>query len=300
MSLVGRPVNMQWTNLRDTAMSGTNTITLKGPPYPDWAVGDEIVIASSSYDPYEAEVRTISSISGGSITMHEPLQHTHTVSWMIPPEELTGSHIEDGVRMYPEVGLLTRNIVVQGGDSPEEPLEYHHYGCRVLIGQYSYDNFEFTGQAHFDSVEFRYCGQGGYFSPRDPRYSIAFKDLSDDSRGSYIRRCSIHHGYNTAIGVHRSNGLVLEDNVIYRTTDSSMKIGGSRNAALNNLALLTSTVQPNDPSDQHAVDFPATYEADATNELKNNVAAGSTRIGFRFTGEACTGDQQAVTQDAVS
>ena len=299
MSLVGRPVDMPWTHLGATAERGTHSITLKGPNFPDWAVGDEIVIASSSYDPYEAEVRTITSISGGSITVHEPLQHTHTVSWMIPPEDITGSLIEDGVRMFPEVGLLTRNIVVQGGDSAQEPLEYHHYGCRVLIGQYSYENFEFTGQAHFDSVEFRYCGQGGYFAPHDPRYSIAFKDMSDGSSRSYIRRCSIHHGYNTAIGVHRSNGVVLEDNVIYRTTGSSVKIGGSGNVASRNLALLTSTIQPNEPKDNHAVDFPATYDVDATNELKDNVAAGSTRIGFRFTGEAC-GRDQTVAEASVS
>lgn len=289
---------MPWTHLGATAEAGTDSIYLEGPDFPKWDVGDEIVIASSSYDPYEAEVRTITSITAGFITINEPLQHTHKVSWMIPPEDIAGSQIEDGVRMSPEVGLLTRNIVVQGGDSDEEPLEYHHYGCRVLVGQYSYENFEFTGQAHFDSVEFRYCGQGGYFAPHDPRYSIAFKDMSDGSRSSYIRRCSIHHGYNTAIGVHRSNGVVLEDNVIYRTTDSSVKIGGSGNIALHNLAMLTSTIQPNQPKDNHAVDFPATYDVDATNELKYNVAAGSTRIGVRFAGEVC-GVDQTVTEDSV-
>ena len=70
---------------------------------------------------------------------------------------------------------------MQGGNSDEELLEYHHYGCRVLIGQYSYKNFEYNGRVQFDSAKLPYCGQGGYFAPHDSRYSIAFKDMLDGS-----------------------------------------------------------------------------------------------------------------------
>ena len=34
---------------------------LQGSDYPDWQVGEEVVIAASRWDPEEAEIRTISS-----------------------------------------------------------------------------------------------------------------------------------------------------------------------------------------------------------------------------------------------
>ncbi len=89
---------------------------------------DCIVIASSRYDPYEAEVHTITSITGDNIAVNEPLQHTDKVSWVISPEDVTGRHIEDRVTLSAEKGPITRNIVVQGGNSDEELLEYHYYG----------------------------------------------------------------------------------------------------------------------------------------------------------------------------
>lgn len=141
--------------------------------------------------------------------------------------------------------LYSHNYELEGGEEAEEPLEAHHYGCRILASTYTYRGYTYSGNLWMDSVEVRFCGQGGYFSPRDPRYSIAFKDNSGESSGNYVRRCSIHHGYNTAIGIHTSNGVEVSQNVIWRTTDSSLKAGGNGNEIRNNLAMMTSTVQPN-------------------------------------------------------
>lgn len=188
----------------------------------------------------------------------------------------------------PEVGLLTHNIVIQGGDDSSEPLEQYHHGCRILIGQYWTSlGFVYSGHINMDSVEIRHCGQGGYYSPRDPHYSIAFKNSLDTSEGSEITHCSIHHGYNTAIGVHTSNGIRISNNVIHRTTGSSIRVGGADNSIINNLAMMTSTVQPNKPLDNHAIDFPATYDIDYGNTVRDNAAAGSTRIAYRYTGDTC-------------
>lgn len=169
----------------------------------------------------------------------------------------------DGGTMAPEVGLLTHNIVIQGetvimvfsnmhpthphtgGEDPAQPLETHHYGCRILAGSYTSRGYTYISNLKLDSVEMRYCGQGGYFSPRDPRYSIAFRNNFASSNSSYVRRSSIHHGYNTAIGIHTSNGVEVSENVIWRTTDSSVKVGGNGNIVQNNLAMMTTTVQPN-------------------------------------------------------
>ncbi len=187
-----------------------------------------------------------------------------------------------------------------GGEHSDEPLELHHYGCRLLVGSYSDDYFTYSGHLWIDSVEFRYCGQGGYYSPRDPRYSIAFQNNFDSSRSDYVRRCSIHHGYNTAIGIHTSNGVEVSQNVVWRTTDSGIKAGGHGNEILDNLAMMTTTVQPNRPKDNHAVDFPATFDVDGGNIVRGNAGAGSTRLAFRFTGEPCLEGRRAPTYDEVS
>ena len=302
VSLVGKPVRA-WSKLLTSVSSGSLVVSVEDLPNLKWPVGGEIVVAPSSYDPTEAETRRIVSIDGNNITLDRALNYSHDIVRMIPSAEIPsdGSWSFGDLNYAPEVGLLTRNIVVQGGEDPEEPLEYHHYGCRVLIGQYEYDdNEDFVGKAEFASVEFRYCGQGGYFSPFDPRYAIAFKDLSSDSQGNYVRNCSVHHGYNTAVGVHRSNQVDIDGNVVYRTTDSSFQIGGSQNRVVNNLAILTSTVQPNTPLDNHAVDFPASFEVDEGNTLRDNHAAGSTRTGFQYHGESCRNGHLSTSKETVS
>ena len=202
--------------------------------------------------------------------------------------------------MSPEVGLLSHNIVIQGGEDEEELLEHHHYGCRVLVGSYFAGGLVYSGRLWLHSVEIRFCGQGGYFSPRDPRYAIVFRGSRATSVGSYVRGCSVHHGYNTAIGVHASNGITISGNVVWRTVSSGIKIGGRDNEVLDNLVMMTTTVQPNRPRDAHSVDFPASFDLDTGNVVKGNAAAGSTRIGFRYAGEPCLDNGQPPTYDQVS
>ncbi len=50
-----------WTRLSANASAGSDTLQLQGNAYPNWGVGDEIVIAPSSWEPTESEIRTISS-----------------------------------------------------------------------------------------------------------------------------------------------------------------------------------------------------------------------------------------------
>lgn len=43
----------------------------------DWQVGEQIVVASSDFDPTHAEVRSIAAISGSLITLDRPLEYAH-------------------------------------------------------------------------------------------------------------------------------------------------------------------------------------------------------------------------------
>lgn len=273
-----------------SAMEGSTELHLLGPEYPNWATGDLIVIASSSYEPSEAEIKTIAvnNESSGVIILTEPLDFDHIILNILSTNQAEEAGMNESLQLSPEVGLLTHNIVIQGGNLHDESLEEQEYGCRILIGQFqSFSGVTYAGSMQMDSVEIRYCGQGGYFSPYDPRYSIAFHNCFEASSGSYVRHCAIHHGYNTAIGVHTSQGVEVNHNVVYRTTGSSMKIGGRDNSVMDNLALGTLAIQSHHPNDNHAVDFPATYDVDVGNTLTGNAAAGSDRISFRYAGELC-------------
>ena len=64
-----------WTKLAKTAAAGSNTIEVLNTG--DWKKGDEIVIASTDFDPHQAERRTIAGISGKVITLDQNLQYMH-------------------------------------------------------------------------------------------------------------------------------------------------------------------------------------------------------------------------------
>jgi cell migration-inducing and hyaluronan-binding protein len=100
-----------WTKLVETVEAGSTTINVLDAS--QWMAGDEIVLASTDYDPRQAERRTIAAISGNSITLNEPLEYMHF------------GEITFGVDERGEVGLLTRNIKVQ---SSEDSLESYFGG----------------------------------------------------------------------------------------------------------------------------------------------------------------------------
>ena len=58
-------------------------------------------------------------------------------------------------------------------------------------------------------------------------------------KSSYIRGNSFHDGFNTAIGVFGTNDLTVVDNVIHHTVGSSVRVWGSRNKVLHNVAVLS-------------------------------------------------------------
>ena len=91
-----------WTKLASTAEAGATSIEVLNAA--GWRVGDEIVLASTDYDPRQAERRTITAISGNTITLDKKLDYMHF-------GKITFDVDERG-----EVGLLTRNIKIQASE----------------------------------------------------------------------------------------------------------------------------------------------------------------------------------------
>jgi cell migration-inducing and hyaluronan-binding protein len=186
LNLHGSTTNT-WSKLSATANAGATSIQVldaKG-----WKVGDEIVLASTDFDPRQAERRTITSIRGNTITLDRKLDFMHF------------GEITFGVDERGEVGLLTRNIKIQASaDAAQVPF----FGGHVMAMGAS--------KMFVEGVELNRMGQNLTLA----RYPIHWH-LAGDAKGQYIKNAAIHDTYNRCVTVHGTNFLRVENNVTYNT-----------------------------------------------------------------------------------
>jgi hypothetical protein len=175
-----------WTKLSATAAAGATSIQVLNAS--GWRVGDEIVLASTDYDPKQAERRTITAISGNNVTLDRKLDYMHF-------GKITFDVDERG-----EVGLLTRNIKVQASADAEASYKGGHIMAMV------------TSKMFVEGVELNRMGQHMELA----RYPIHWH-LVGDGKGQYIRNASIHDTFNRCVTVHGTNNLRVENNVTYNT-----------------------------------------------------------------------------------
>ena len=278
--LYGQERSVIWTHLAETVLPGSDTIEVIGTP--DWNVGDEIVIASTSFEKLYTEKFQILNISEGTITLNGTLQYKH-----LGEETTVDGHT---YRQRAEVGLLTRNIKIQSGNLATTDEE--SFGCRILVGSYINEyGVRLVGSAQIDGVEIAYCGQEGYSESYDPRYSVAVLNTRiGATETTYIQRSSIHDGYNTGIGVFGSDGVIISDNVIHRTVGPSVVLEGSDHILTNTLATVALF-----PGTYRGIDDPynflwtANFKLTSTTNLTliGNAAAGGGKVGFHVDGEPC-------------
>jgi len=281
LSLHGDRKN-SWTKLSKTADAGSISIEVLNAA--GWRAGDEIVLASTDFDPRQAERRTISAIKGNAITLDKKLDFMHF-------GKITFDVDERG-----EVGLLTRNILLQASaDAAEAPF----YGGHVMAMG--------TSKMFVEGVEFNRMGQNLTLA----RYPIHWH-LVGDGKGQYIRNAAIHDTYNRCVTVHGTNNLQVENNVTYNTVGHCFFLEDgieSGNQYIRNLAIQTKchTSKPCDPtnlapfgSSSDGLNFKTTGQdskdvlipSDNTvssfwitnpdNTYRDNVAAGSDATGFWF------------------
>jgi cell migration-inducing and hyaluronan-binding protein len=175
-----------WTKLAKTAKAGSNSIDVLDAA--GWRVGDEIVLASTDFNPRQAERRLVSAISGNTITLDRALEYMHF-------GEITFDVDERG-----EVGLLTRNIKIQASADAEQS----YFGGHVMAMP--------TSKMYVSGVEFNRMGQHLTLA----RYPIHWH-LAGDGRGQYIRNSAIHDTFNRCVTVHGTHNLRVENNVTYNT-----------------------------------------------------------------------------------
>src|SRR5690242_21889778 len=175
-----------WTKLSSTAKAGSTSIEVLNAA--GWRVGDEIVLASTDFDPRQAERRTIAAISGNKLTLDKKLDYMHF-------GKITFDVDERG-----EVGLLTRNIKVQASADAEQSF----FGGHIMAMPSSH--------MYVSGVELTRMGQNLTLA----RYPIHWH-LVGDAKGQYIKNAAIHDTYNRCVTVHGTNFVRVENNVTYNT-----------------------------------------------------------------------------------
>jgi cell migration-inducing and hyaluronan-binding protein len=215
--LMGGTLNMHgtsentWSKLSATAQAGATSIQVLDAS--GWRMGDEIVLASTDFDPRQAEKRTITAVNGNTISFAEPLEYMHF------------GEITFDVDQRGEVANMTRNIKVQAS---EDAAETYFGGHIMAMG---------GSKAYVDGVELQRMGQHLTLA----RYPMHFHILGD-ADGMYIRNAAIHDTYNRCVTVHGTNDLRIENNVTFNTVGHCffMEDGIEHgNAFVRNLAIQT-------------------------------------------------------------
>src|ERR1017187_2689039 len=110
LNLHGNRTN-SWTKLSKTAEAGGNSIEVLNAA--GWRIGDMIVLASTDFDPHQAERRTIAAIRGNTITLDKKLDSMHFGTIPFDVDERG------------EVSMLSRNIVIQASPDADQRSEEH-------------------------------------------------------------------------------------------------------------------------------------------------------------------------------
>jgi G8 domain len=173
-----------WTKLAGTANAGSDRIEVLNAR--GWRKGDRIVLASTDFDPRQAERRTITDIHGNTITLDQKLDYVHF------------GKITYGVDERGEVGVLTRNIVIQASADAEQTF----FGGHVMALA--------TSKMYVSGVEFNRMGQNMHLA----RYPIHWH-LVGDAQGQYVKNSAFHDTYNRCVTVHGTNFVHVENNVTY-------------------------------------------------------------------------------------
>src|SRR5580700_9591940 len=275
LNLHGNRTN-SWTKLSRTAEAGGNSIEVLNAA--GWRAGDEIVLASTDFDPHQAERRTIAAIRGNTITLDKKLDNMHF-------GKITFDVDERG-----EVGMLSRNILIQASPDADQTL----FGGHIMA---------MNGSKMFvEGVELNRMGQNMHLA----RYPIHWH-LIGDAQGQYIKNSAIHDTYSRCVTVHGTNYLDVENNVTYNNIGHCFFLEDGvehDNQFVHNLAILTKChpdapcvptnlaaagesrpavrngQQAKDvllPSDNTAATF---WITNPDNIYRDNVAAGSDSNGF--------------------
>lgn len=249
---------VSWVHLAATAFAGTTQLQLDQTV--NWSKGDRIVLASTDYDPFQAEELVIASASGTTVTLTQPLKYMHWGQL----QTFAGQTIDERA----EVGLLSHNIVVQGDPSS------------VKTGFGGQSMFMSKSSVHISDVEFYHMGQFRKLA----RYPVHWH-LAGNETGNYIQDSTVDHSFNRCMTIHGTNDVLVRDNVAFDDIGHCYFLedgSETKNTLEGNLGVLTRSAPDGEnllPSDTRPATF---WITNPDNIIRDNVAAGSVSQGFWF------------------
>ena len=275
-----------WTQIEGSLGVGATVLTTAAPT--GWAPGDRIVLAPSGYDVNETEELTVTGVTGRSVSFSPALRFAHH-------GEVHATERGKTLDMRAEVGLLSRNVVIQG-DAASDAIRF---GGHVMVME--------GGFARLSGVEFVRMGQQG-LKGRYPFHWHAAGDVA----GQWIRDSTVHHSFQRAFAAHKSHNALVENNVAYHVANHAYVFaedGDERgNRFEGNLGLYvyppeTLAFAVDDdrfrPSGQNG-DRPGVFWGRSPNHiLVGNHAAGTANGSGFFIDSHEAKEIQAITADAV-
>ncbi|RYG70223.1 hypothetical protein EON64_00770, partial [archaeon] len=248
-----------WTKVSQTAYAGSNYVITAEPV--DYAAGEQVVVNGNGLpgqDSYEVMEVLVTSADGHNVTFTKPLQYTHK-------SEIV--HVEGRrIDMRFEIGLLTRNIVIQGDNKTSDGQLYGVHTIAMLSGVYRMEN-----------AEIRRCGQAFNFG----KY-CTHSHMAGMMETSYVKANSIHHSYQRAVTTHDTDDWEVRDNVAFDITGHAYFVeDGSekRNSITGNLGIMVRRSSALLKSDMKPAVF---WTATPYNYWRDNVGSFSVAFGFWF------------------
>lgn len=245
-----------WTRLAATALKGSAQLQMEVAP--DWRAGDRIVLASTDFDPFQAEEAIVRSTSGLNVTVEQPLKYSHWGTL----QTIAGTQLDE----RGEVALLSRNVRIQGDDASAAT----GFGGHIIILE--------GATAHIEGAELYRMGQRATLA----RYPIHWH-MAKHVPGQYARENSIWKSFSRCVTIHGTHESTVQNNVCYDHLGHGYFLEDgieTKNVVANNLGLVTRIPATADRllgSDSRASTF---WITNPDNTYRNNVAAGSQGIGF--------------------
>ena len=273
ISMYGETNNSKYVRLGADFEAGEDKMILSDAV--DWAVGDRVVVSSTSFYQDRAEEFEIVAIEQGHIVyVQKAAKYGHYGQTEIFDDLEDGESYEVDQRAY--VANLTRNIVFQ---SPQDEYTAGQIGAHMMVMH--------GGKAFLDGVEFFRVGQMGKMG----RYPFHWH-RSGDVGGQFIRNSSIHESYQRCVTVHNTNKARVVGNTCYDHYGHGFFLeegNETGNIIKHNLGIQSKKIPAHrallvsDYNDMPADRFPgpATYWiSNPDNDVRFNVAAGSEGSGF--------------------
>ncbi|KAL7548187.1 hypothetical protein ACHAWF_011482 [Thalassiosira exigua] len=224
ISMHGKRKYPTWSRLAESVPVGQAYVLVQEAV--NWEVGQDIVVTTTAIhdsrdDMNQNEVFTISSIVnnpvagvGAAIHFTSPASYAHIAN--------------NGYQA--EVGLLSRNIKIQGAADDSEPTDPDMGGCtgRSHFGSnYAPCTNKYKtgfgghvmvhsagGKGYVEGVELYRMGQTNVLG----RYPFHWHILGNDCSDCYFRGNSVHRSYYRCISIHGTHNTTVSENVAFDVT----------------------------------------------------------------------------------